>query len=195
MGFGGTVWVNGRPAYGELLAYIGGQVCGRGQSSRLSPRQQLPKYVLAISSAADQPGCGVPGSLITITISGEPLNDEILWEPGFQRDKRLVAGPSFATYFGTISVGSREVSSAKVVPYVEDIECGEQLSGAVRDGEVAYFVVVDSDELHSGCGQPGSVVRFRAEIDALGGVDLGTETWSTSETLLRQPIDLSGGPD
>lgn len=192
MGFGGTVWVNGRPAYGELLAYIDRQICGRGQSNRINARQQLPKYVLAVSSDADQPGCGVPGSPITITLNGDPLNDVVLWEPGFQADKRLVAGPPFATYFGVISVGPRDVSSVKVTPYVGDLACGEQLSGAFDRGEIAYFVVVYSDELHSGCGAPGSVITFRAEVEGLGIVDLGTESWTTADTVTRETVDVSG---
>jgi hypothetical protein len=152
----------------------------------------LPKYVLAISSEVDQPGCGVPGSPITITLNGEPLNDIVLWEPGFHEDKRLVAGPAFATYFGTFSVGTREVSSAKVMPYVGDVACGEQLSGAFEPGEIAYFVVVDSDELHRGCGAPGSGITFRAEVDGLGVVDLGTEPWTTPDTVIREIVDVSG---
>ncbi|MDE3097264.1 MAG: hypothetical protein KGK07_14845 [Chloroflexota bacterium] len=105
---GGTLWVDARPATGEVLAFINGKQCGRGQSV-LVPSDLLipiPRFVIRVESASTEPGCGIPGAVVTLTVNGRAMNDPVPWRPGFQQQIVSIAGPAFAVYYGTLKVNA-----------------------------------------------------------------------------------------
>lgn len=189
---GASLWVDARPATGEVLAFINGQECGKGQASFADQGSPFTTFGIAIASDADKPGCGVPGAVITMTVNGRELNGPLVWMPGFQAMDALAAGPPFARYYGRIRADFGSLPRMRVVPYVGDAVCGEQLtSSRLALDESSYTVVVDSEDSRPGCGRPGAVVVFKLSIDGLPEIDLGTEAWKTTSLVNRNDAEVS----
>lgn len=194
MVIGGDLWVDARPVIGEVMAFIGGQECGRGQSIRLAaePPSPIPFFTLEIASDAAQPGCGIPGAEVSITIDGRSVNDTVLWRPGPQPPVSLIAGPSFATYYGELLIDGIP-PAFKVLPYIDGKLCGDDLSAmAVFGGKLTYHVVVDPDELRPGCGRDGADVTLRLQIDGRSDITLSTTQWTTGAAVRLPSVNLSG---
>lgn len=194
---GGGLWVDARPASGEVLAFINGKQCGRGQSVRLpsEPPDPFPIFVIEIASDVQQPGCGVPGAAVTITVGGRPMNDTVEWRPGFQQQVNLIAGPAFAQYTGVLQVQGVP-PLFKVVAYIDGTACGEDtVSMIVPDTVLTYQIIVDPEELRPGCGRDGVDVTLQIEFGtgdvALRSV-IGTAPWQMGPVALPN-IDLPAG--
>ncbi len=182
----GSIWVDARPVTGEVLAFVGGRQCGKGKSVQLM-HGSLPIFGVEVASAAGTPGCGVPGVEVTISVDGRAMNETVLWAAGFQSGRRLIAGPEFGHYRGTILT---DEPITTIVPYVNDAVCGETLDiGVVAAGLIYYNVVVDPEELKAGCGRPGAAVTFRALTDDGSRTDAGTSTWHTGGVVERREIE------
>lgn len=189
---GGGLWVDGKSVVGDVIAYVGGKECGRGRSLRL-PDGGLPDFVLRIASDAEQPGCGIPGALVTITANGRAMDDAVVWQPGFQQPREFFAGPVVAQYSGQIRF-DKSFIPARVVPYVGDVVCGRQVGPLQGDGEIGYQIVVDPAELRAGCGRDDALITLRMEGDAPGGtVDIVVDTipWQPGSPVRRAMVDLS----
>lgn len=193
---GGTLWVDARPAVGEVLALIGGKECGHGQSGRMQsePPSSIAEFVIVIASDGEEPGCGVPGAPITITLDGRAMNDTISWQPGYQQPVNLVAGPAFATYYGRLRVNTA-LTRFSVVPYVDGVPCGGDLGpGGLmgQETEIHYNVLVDPAELLPGCGRDGVEVEFHLQIEGQADIVFDTAPWSAGLGNQRPTLDLSG---
>lgn len=194
MGFGGVIWVDARPAAGEIVAYINGQVCGRGRTfSERSPHPDpFPFFTVEIASDALQSGCGTPGSPVMITINGRALNDNVVWEPGIQYPVRLVVGPAFGEYRGSIAHDPGPFAPREVVPYIDGQVCGMQLKTFFDESTWSYVVVVDPDTITPGCGRDGSEVDFRLAVSGQPDIDLGAEPWKTDRPIEHPTANLAG---
>jgi hypothetical protein len=192
---GGTLWVDARPATGEVLAFIGGKQCGRGQSGRLpsEPPDPVNTFVIAIASDSAEPGCGVPGAPVTISVDGREMNDRIPWQPGSQQPRGLIAGPAFATYYGTLTAPGELRWPFSVRPYVGGVLCGADLTSGGLAGQAAHFyVVVDSEELRPGCGRDGVDVELRLRIADETEIVIDTAPWKQQFGIQRPTVDLAG---
>ncbi|MBI5283662.1 MAG: hypothetical protein HY874_01070 [Chloroflexi bacterium] len=201
----GSVWVDARPASGDVRAFINGKECGSGQSVRMNsePPDPVPFLVVGIASDEQEPGCGVPGAAIVITLDGRPMNDTVEWQRGLEWRVTLVAGPAFARYSGSLLFPETEWETRAprgVKAYVEGVDCGAQIKGTFvpelgehppGPPEWAYDVVVDPVELRAGCGQAGAEVSLRLEVDGQPDIDLGSVPWQTGSTVERPTIDLT----
>lgn len=121
--------------------------------------------------------------MVTFTVNGMPAREAIEWLPGLRPSVDIVVGPEFATYFGKIAVAGGSEAQGVVVPYIDGVVCGEQLSGDVDPGVIAYFVVVDPYELRESCGATGKLVEFRLERESGSAEVLGTARWDTAATV------------
>jgi len=176
---GGTLWVDARPAVGEVLAFINGAQCGRGQSGILpsEPPSAVSTFVIQVESDSTQPGCGVPGAQVTLTVSGRAMNDSIPWQPGFQQAVSRIAGPPFGTYYGMLTADSIPPRSV-VLPYVGDTLCGAILELVTPNAQtLAWSVVVDPTELNPECGRAGAEVQFHLRVEGKPDVVFATEAW------------------
>lgn len=184
MVIGGTMWVDARPVEGEVLAFVGTVLCGRGQSVRLGG-DSLPFLVVAVETAAQHAGCGQPGAQIQLEVNGRRVNEPIEWAPGPQPQAMYVVGPSFAILTGSIGSGTRP-SGVVLVPYVEDSACGTEIVPQMlpRGVPTSFLVIVDPDELTPGCGRYGSIVRLIAMTDEVGSAEVARATWSIGLTDL-----------
>jgi hypothetical protein len=192
---GGTLWVDARPATGEVLAFIGGKQCGRGQSGRLQsePPDPVNTFVIVIASDSAEPGCGVPGAPVTISVDGREMNDRIPWQPGSQQPRGLIAGPAFATYYGTLTAPGELRWPFSVRPYVGGVLCGADLTSGGLAGQAAHFyVVVDSEELRPGCGRDGVDVELRLRIADETEIVIDTAPWKQQFGIQRPTVDLAG---
>lgn len=193
----GSIWVDAKPATGEVLAYINGQQCGKHGQSFTSVDAGGPTFVVEILSDAEMPGCGVPGEPVVITINGRAINEVIEWQPGAQQPRKLVAGPPFGTYMGEFRINSFP-QPFDVVAYVDGTECGRstariiQLSPADPPKDLPYGVVVNPDELQSGCGRAGTTVILQIEFEGPAGAvreAIYQGSWDTQPVHLP-PMDL-----
>ena len=193
MVIGGVLWVDARPAIGEVIAHIGGVECGRGESFLLADGG-LPTLYVEVASAAGQPGCGTPGAPVLITVNGRAMNEAVEWRPGFQQPLTIIAGPAFAQYEGEIMFDASLIP-LRVVPYVGGVPCGQQLNGFQGDRKVYYQVVVDPAELRPGCGAGGAQVTLRLEGALPDGtateVVIDTVGWQAGPKVQRPPADVS----
>lgn len=167
--FSGTAWVDARLASGPVQARINGQVCG--ESGILAAPDAGPFYDLRVVSDNDKPGCGKPGDLIMFFISDRQANQTAAWNPtaGSYHHLTLIAGPPFAQFFGYVALGRMPVQE-RIVPFVNNVECGYQLNSWQGSGSpYGYQVVVLPKELKDGCGFEGAEVTFKL-LDAQGSV-------------------------
>ncbi|TAK68792.1 MAG: hypothetical protein EPO22_02150 [Dehalococcoidia bacterium] len=197
MVIGGTLWVDGRPATGEVLAYIGGKVCARGMSGFMpsEPPSPVSDFVLIIESDAVKPGCGAPGAPVTLTVDGRAMNETIPWQPGFQQPVSLTAGPAFATYYGRLKIAPLPARFA-VRAYVGDVPCSSDLSAPPWGvaPEIHYYVTVDPAELRPGCGRDGVEVEFHLEVEGQPDIVFDRAPWSVGFGNERPLVDLSASP-
>jgi hypothetical protein len=191
MTIGGVLWVDGTTPTGDVIAYIGGKECGRGQSILLPDAG--PTFIVTVASDATQPGCGKPGAPTTLTVNGREMNDKVDWQPGFQQPRTFFAGPVVAQYWGTFR-RDRSMRPTRVVAYVGDMICGEQ-GGLQGDAEVGYHLAVYPDALRPGCGRAGAVVTLRL-VGASDGrafeTVLQTTLWSPGSLTHLDTVDLAG---
>jgi hypothetical protein len=190
MTIGGSAWVDARPVSGEIVALIGGHVCGRGQSGRLTPGD-TPVFVLTVRSALQEEGCGTPGAKVILAINGRAANQSFTFNPGLQQQLTLTAGAPFAQLNGEIT-GS-QLADFAVIPYIDGIACGVDLgSPLLPNGRTPYFrVIVDSAELATGCGLPGTQVRLVLTSVGRPPVEIGALPWQEG-ALVIEPIDIPG---
>lgn len=195
MFLGGELWVDGGVSEGEVVAYIAGRECGRGQSISTG---DAPVFAIRVASDAEVPGCGMPGVPVTLTINGRAMNDTVAWQPGFQQPLTLFAGPVVARYIGYIRFDApfseTNISPQRVIPYIDDIVCGGQLNPMQGNGEVGYEIAVMPEELKPGCGREGAVITLRLELMAAGTsivVDLGQVPWQPGRRVELPAVDLA----
>jgi hypothetical protein len=191
MSFAGSIWVDGRPATGQVVASINGERCGASQTATHQPPFSF--FVISIVSDAVQPGCGVPGAPITLAINGRRLADALVWQPGLQHTRTLYLGEPFGEYYGKVQVSSVGSAPQRVVPFVNGTLCGEQLQGGFlfEPGIWDYQVVVDSAAHTAGCGEPGAVVTLRLQFSGSPDIDLGSVTWQPGPAVMLSTFDLS----
>jgi hypothetical protein len=200
MALGGFTYVNARPAGGRLVAYIGGQECGRGTSGFMGD-VQTAMFTFPVASDAERAGCGVPGAVISFTLDGQAVNETMEWQPGIQKDLvvYLSAGPRFAIYRGTFSLvgGFRSRPNADagllVTPYVDGQRCGEAVPAGVYPQDHArflYWVTVQPNELQAGCGREGASVVLRLQVEGGPSLDLATVPWQTLPVVPVPNVDL-----
>lgn len=197
MTVGGTLWVDGRPATGDVAAFIGGKDCGHGTSGRMQsdPPSPVASFVIIVESDAVKPGCGVPGVPITITVDGRAMNETLPWQRGFQQPVSLIAGPAFAEYYGKLKVAPLPIRFA-VKAYIGDVPCSNDLSVPLMGvaTEIHYDVTVDPAELRPGCGRDGVEVEFHLEVEGQPDVVFDKAPWSVGFGNERPPVDLTGAP-
>ena len=189
---GGVLWVDGATPVGEVIAYIGGKECGRGQSFLLPDAG--PTFIVTVAAAAEQPGCGAPGTPVTLTLNGRPMNDMVDWQPGFAQPRTFFAGPAVAQYWGTFIRRDKSVQVEKVVPYVGDVACGTQVDALLGNEEVGYQVVAVPEQLRPGCGREGVVVTLRLEGTMDGrafDTVLATAPWEPGPLTHLATVDLA----
>jgi hypothetical protein len=183
MVIGGELWVDGVATSGEVVAYIMGVECGRGESLSTDGS---PVFAVSVASDSDIPGCGMPGSPVELTIGGRRMNQPIPWQPGPQQPLALFAGPLVARYLGLIKFELRfdesDVWPQRVVPYISGVECGVQTNPMQGNGEVGFQVVVLPEELRPGCGREGVLVTLQLEARVRGA-----QTVVTLHEVLWQP--------
>lgn len=173
--FYATIMIDAAPApEGTLVrALIGDTVCDEYRLGLGPPSGRRGPFVVytgtqpntipvVVPSANEKQGCGSEGATITFTIDGRPGNETRDWYSGDQLGMTLTAGPPYAQYSGTVSVGGQHVHGSTVKAYVADTLCGEAM-GLVG----TYAVIVPPAELKPGCGEEGAVVRFMiGEVEA-----------------------------
>lgn len=183
---GGGVWIDARPASGEVIALIGGIECGRGQSGVLHGGDP-PTFLIEIASDAERPGCGTAGASVTIVVNGRVVNETVVWAPGYQQPVNLVAGPPFGNYFGKLQFNGI-APRAVVRAYVDDVLCGEDPTVIARGaGTATYHVVVEPDALRPGCGRDGVVVSLRLTVEGQAEAEIHHVAWDT-RPLVELPL-------
>lgn len=191
----GSTWVDARGTPGEVIAFINGQECGRAKSGFLNsePPSPLPFLLLFVASDVQQQGCGVLGAEVTFTINGRPANNTIEWQPGLQ-PFTLIAGPLFAQYYGKFRLNHGLPPRMRVYAFIDDVLCGEQISGGelYTDGEWSYVVLVDPEELRPGCGRDGAEIELVLTVEGGSDIDLGTEVWHPGGSIERTTVDFTG---
>jgi hypothetical protein len=196
---GGYTYVDGRPASGKLVAFIGGQECGKGQSGFIVTRDEAMLNI-RVASAAERAGCGVPGATVSFTMNGQAINETVDWAPGFQDPVDLSAGPAPAIYRGTFSLAAgfkSDLPGAKpslmVVPYIDNLACGEAAEtgmNLVDHARFVYRVLVRPDEVQTGCGRDGASVVLRLQVEGGPTVEFATVPWQTLPVVQVPNVDL-----
>jgi len=196
---GGHTYVDGRPASGKLVAFIGGQECGKGQSGFIATPNEAVLNI-RVASAAERAGCGVPGATVSFTMDGQAVNETVDWAPGFQDPVDLSAGPAPAIYRGTFSLVAAFKSglpgakpSLMVVPYIDNLACGEAAEtgmNLVDHARFLYRVLVRPDEVQNGCGREGVNVVLRLQVEGGPTVELATVPWQTLPVVQLPNVDL-----
>lgn len=179
----GNLWVDARPGSGDVIAYVGEQECGRGQTLRLGD-DPMPFLFIRILSNSDRTGCGVPGARVTVALNGRLMNDTVEWRPGQQQPVDLVAGPPFARISGELRFDDTP-ESYEILPYIDDVLCGQQLPTAPpRQGQaLRWEVVVDPKDLKAGCGRAGAVVELRVSVAGQRTMVLYAIPWNTGTAV------------
>ena len=116
------------------------------------------------------------------------MSSMVSWQPGFQQPVSLMAGPSFARYYGTLSFDGPPPPFI-VLPYIDGVLCGVDMSAMSRGGgPVSYHVIVDPAELRGGCGQSGAQVTLRLQVE--GGLDavIDVVPWETGGLVHRPNV-------
>ncbi len=191
---GGTLWVDARPATGEVLAFINGKQCGRGTSGLLQsdPPSAISTFVIQVDADRAHPGCGVPGAEVTLTVNGRAMNDPVPWRPGFQQQIVSIAGPAFAIYYGTLKVNAA-LPGLAVFPYIGGVLCGVNLVALAPDPVTLHYeVVVDPAELKPQCGRAGAYVEFHLRVAGQPDVVFDRAAWDAARPVARPTVDLSG---
>jgi subtilisin family serine protease len=80
------------PPGADVRAVIDGNSCGE---SNVTAVGQLSRYDLRVASAIERPGCGVPGSVVTVTINGQPAYPTVVW--GGQNQDLGISGRDVST--------------------------------------------------------------------------------------------------
>ena len=148
-----------------VQALIADTVCdeytvGAGPSSgrqgpAFTPHTRSNTVSLVVPSADEKEGCGSEGATITFRIGGRPANETEPWYPRQHTDIwMLTAGPSFATYFGTVAGG--DVHGSAVTAYIGDTPCSSDYGSLFG----TYLIIVLPADLERGCGVEGATVRF-----------------------------------
>jgi hypothetical protein len=191
MGIGGTVWADGRPATGDVVALVNGQECGRAKSGRTDSGDPIASTVIVVASEAMLPGCGTPGAPVTVLVNGRQIRQSILWQAGYAPTSELVVGAPFVQYFGELH-GSALPDSFEIVPVINGIDCGVDLSPARQGVDAVWFrAVVDSSGLTPGCGAEGSSIEFIVRSPDRPDTEVGTTSWSDATVATGVQIDLS----
>jgi hypothetical protein len=198
MSLAGEIYVDGRPASGTLVAFIGGQECGKGQSGFAEDRGF---FVVTVTVAAERAGCGVPGAVVSFTMNGQAVNETVAWKPGVQDSAvALSAGPAIAIYRGSFSLvpgfksglpGAKP--SLVVTPYIDGLACGDAVDAGVNlldHARWVYQVVVDPEELRGGCGRDGASVVLQLQVEGGPSIDLATAPWQTLPVVQVPNVDL-----
>ncbi len=193
MGLGGTIWVDGVPAAGTVVAMINGTQCGSAVSAAVRAPDSssgAPFFVMSIASATERPGCGLPGAPVQLSIDGRPFDETVAWAPGLQSPRVFVVGAGFAEYFGRVDFGSAHPPVVSVSASVNGNDCGRLLSGDFSQFDVGrwYFtIVVQSAAALAGCGGVGDDVTLYLAVDGAPAAVIGVVKWIMSPP----PVSLS----
>ena len=195
MGLTGSVWVDARPVEGEVIASINGVECGKTLSLRpqSDPPDPIPGFTIAIASHQDKDGCGRPGDLVVVTINGRVVSGSIPWARGFQQPIDLVAGPPFMLLYGAIVIDT-PYPGMHVTPFVNGNVCGKQVASLAGPLKWSYQLVVDPEELATGCGGEGATIELVLEAAGQSSIPLGSFGWSPSGSV-RVPDVVIGQPE
>jgi len=198
MSLSGEIYVDGRSASGTLVAFIGGQECGKGESGFTEDRGF---FVVTLTAATAQPGCGVPGAVVSFTMNRQAVNETVAWKPGVQDAVvAFSAGPAIAIYRGSFSLvpgfkplnpGSKP--SLVVTPYIDGLACGDAVDAGVNlldHARWAYQVVVGPEELRPGCGHDGASVVLQLQVEGGPNIDLATVPWQALPVVKVPNADL-----
>ena len=81
----------------------------------------------------------------------------------------------------------------RVYAFIDDVLCGEQISGGelYTDGEWSYVVLVDPEELRPGCGRDGAEIDLILTVEGQPDIDLGTELWHPGGSVERTTVDFT----
>lgn len=189
---GGRMYVDARPATGPVLAYVNGLQCGEGRAYNLVDVRGA--FTIRIESDSTERGCGMPGADVSFTINGRAIDQVVSWQPGYQESPAtLSAGFQIGVYSGSLTVGSADVSSARVVPYVGDVVCGDEASGVIDPQQRARWVfkiTVDSEDVRAGCGRLGADVTFRLENGNQPAVVIAVVPWQPLPPVELANVDV-----
>lgn len=195
---GGVLWIDGTTPTGEVVAYLGDNECGRGQAV-LSGDGGYPDFLVTVASDSQQPGCGVPGAPVTLTLNGRAMDETTPWRPGMQQPRTFFAGDVVAQYVGTVRFDAPfDVSGIvpqQVVPYIDGVVCGAQVNPMQGNGQIVYQVVVSPASLQQGCGRAGSQVELRLVGMAEGGpfdIVIAHVPWQPGPFVQVTDVDLVG---
>lgn len=189
----GSIFVDARPYYGEVVASINGVECGRGQAGRVQsePPSDSSTYIIQIASSATKPGCGTPGAIMTFTAAGRVMNDTVEWAPGYRHLITLIAGPLWATFYGQVLVAGNP-EGVKLLAFIDGVLCGEApVERVLYPSDIHYAVVVDPAELRPGCGRDEVPVTLLFRAEGYPDVALDTLPWRTG-TVELPAVDLNG---
>jgi hypothetical protein len=187
----GWMYLDARPARGTVQAFVEGRLCGEGSAAPLADEEGL--FGVEIESDAQQPGCGLPGASVTVTIDGVQVDQAVEWQAGYSEALRLSAGAAVAFYRGTLSVGGELDASARVVPYVGDVVCGAAAHGSIWPQDHSrwlFQLTVDPDEVTPGCGQRGADVTFVLSIDGHPDRVITRVPWQPLPPVVLPNVDM-----
>ena len=196
MTVGGHVWVDARPAGGEVTVLIDGRVCAVEQT--LLPPVGTPVFSIEVPSASLKPGCGTAGATVQFAFNGTSVPQTVTFSSGETKLLELIAGPPFGRYGGTFTYADA-IADYVVEPLIDGHVCGEQLPWPKGGPEHTFFyeLVVDPDALREGCGRDGAAVDVRVRITLPGGADyvghIAAVPWQTSglQVLPERAIPLA----
>ncbi len=155
--FGGTAWLNGQNSNGPIVAKIGQQVCGTAVVYTI-PDDGI-SYRVEVASDQAIAGCGTPGATVTFFVAGQEAQETAVWQPGESENLTLIAGPSFSSFTGLLTI-NRRLTSEKLEAFAGNIACGEWNHWIGVGPQYSYAVNVLSNQ-QAGCGTEGASISFK----------------------------------
>jgi hypothetical protein len=168
----GEPWVDARPAASgtPIRAFIGGRECALDEAS-IPVDSVTGFFSLRIPAEESQAGCGVEGAEVMVEVDGRLADQRFSWTAGTVGPVDLVVGRPFTRITGVVELFDASPGEwVEVEPTIDGVVCGEQfptLGGL--SGEFYFYVVVLSEEVSPGCGQPGAEIVLHPVLVSDGG--------------------------
>jgi len=190
-GFGGSVWRDGAPvpAGTHVEALVGDKVCG--ETITCGPRES--RYLMWVTSAEEQEGCGEEGAQVRFRIDGAVANQTAQWHDQESATVDLFVGPDLAVFGGSVFAHRPDAPNitvpegATVSAYVGDRLCGESTIFVAHPGPSMYQIVVLPDALRAGCGSEGAPITFAIDGEAANEVAVWQPGVHRVELTVGQP--------
>jgi hypothetical protein len=161
MSIGGSVWIDARPARALVEVFAGSEKCAQSTAGT-GPDDYITDYHVIIRPASEPSMCGIEGVPISFIVDGNRTAETVAWQRGADVRVDLVVGPAFSRYYGLFAMPEYDGYNILLQPVIDGRVCGQQLNALRGEGpDFDYDIVVDPQELITGCGREGAIVLFR----------------------------------